>query len=123
MVVAFPVNWAYLSYTFFGAAIYLAVLYYALKVVRNVREHGDISLRYLFLRDEGTLAVRNLMYAMLFYAVGMAVRIALIFSPVQSLETFGWAMGFLIPVITSMMVYDSARRFAETTALNSRPGA
>lgn len=123
MVVAFPVNWAYLSYTFFGASIYLAVLYYTVKVVENVREHGDISLRYLFLQDQGTLAVRNLMYAMLFYAVGMAVRIALIFSPVQALETFGWAMGFLVPVITSLIVFDSARKFAETTDLNSRPGS
>lgn len=108
-------NPIYVIYLFLGTAIYMKAFLYTAELIQNIEENPSVSMRYLFLQDEGFTAVKYVLYALFLYASGMAVRVALIFSPWQWLEFAGYIMGYTVPIITALLVLLGVKKFAETT--------
>lgn len=108
-------NAPYLIYLFLGTAIYMKAFLYMAEVIQNIEDRPSISLRYLFLQEEGFTAVKYVLYALFLYASGMAIRVALIFSPWQWLEYVGYLMGYAVPVVVALLVLLGVKKFAETT--------
>jgi hypothetical protein len=68
-VVASPVSLWQITYGFIGAFLTLGATYYSYHILLHFREHEDVSMEMLFLKDETADSFQYLVFTAIAYAV------------------------------------------------------